>query len=261
MAGDVGAAGGIRSAGVVLGSFAIGLVGGALLRRRPPELDRHRGNRILGIIPGAISGVVSAAILSAFLLAAPLPGRLGTAAQRSAIARGLQPATERVEERLTAIFGGALGRAFSPGLEAIDRRTMKLPAKVTSVRTRPDLETRMLEMVNRERAAASLPPVRADEEMRAVARSHSTDMFARGYFSHYTPEGKSPFDRIQDAGYRFRTAGENLAIAPTLELAHDGLMKSPGHRANILRPQFGRLGIGIIDGGIHGVMVTQNFRN
>jgi len=38
-------------------------------------------------------------------------------------------------------------------------------------------------------------------------------------------------------------------------------MNSPGRRANILRPQFGRVGIGIMDGGVHGLMVTQNFRN
>ena len=38
-------------------------------------------------------------------------------------------------------------------------------------------------------------------------------------------------------------------------------MRSPGHRANILRPQFGRLGIGILDSGGHGLMVTQAFRN
>lgn len=38
-------------------------------------------------------------------------------------------------------------------------------------------------------------------------------------------------------------------------------MESPGHRANILNPEFGRLGIGILDGGIYGLMITQNFRN
>jgi uncharacterized protein YkwD len=38
-------------------------------------------------------------------------------------------------------------------------------------------------------------------------------------------------------------------------------MNSPGHRANILRPQYGRLGIGILDGGIRGLMITQSFRN
>ena len=86
-------------------------------------------------------------------------------------------------------------------------------------------------------------------------------MFARGYFAHATPEGRDPFERMREAKVSFLTAGENIALAPTLEIAHTGLMNSPGHRANILRPQFGRVGIGIVDGGIHGLMVTQDFRN
>src|SRR6185503_18152883 len=77
-----------------------------------------------------------------------------------------------------------------------------------------------------------------------------------GYFAHETPEGLSPFDRMRAANVRFLVAGENLALAPTLSLAHTGLMNSPGHRANILRPQFGRVGIGIMDGGMRGLRVA-----
>jgi uncharacterized protein YkwD len=66
---------------------------------------------------------------------------------------------------------------------------------------------------------------------------------------------------MREANVRFRIAGENLALAQTLQMAHTGLMNSPGHRANILRPQFGRVGIGIMDGGKRGLMVSQEFRN
>jgi uncharacterized protein YkwD len=86
-------------------------------------------------------------------------------------------------------------------------------------------------------------------------------MFARSYFSHISPEGATPFDRIRKAEISFLTAGENLALAQSLHLAHTGLMNSPGHKANILHKSFGRVGIGILDGGIYGIMVTQNFRN
>lgn len=119
----------------------------------------------------------------------------------------------------------------------------------------------MLEMINRERGKAGLKPLTADPELTEVARKHSRDMFERGYFSHITPEGHSPFDRMRAANVHFLTAGENLAIAPTLPIAHTGLMNSPGHRANILRPTFGRVGIGIMDGGRRGLMVAQEFRN
>jgi uncharacterized protein YkwD len=95
----------------------------------------------------------------------------------------------------------------------------------------------------------------------AVARQHSADMLARGYFSHYSPEGKTALDRLRAQRIAFLIAGENLALAPTVTVAHTGLMHSPGHRANILRPQFGKVGIGILDAGRHGIMVTQNFSN
>ena len=119
----------------------------------------------------------------------------------------------------------------------------------------------MLDLVNSERVANGLQPLAPDPELTEVARRHSADMFARGYFAHDTPEGLSPFDRMKEANVRFLAAGENLALAPTLSVAHTGLMNSPGHRANILRPQFGRLGIGIMDGGMRGLMVSQEFRN
>jgi uncharacterized protein YkwD len=66
---------------------------------------------------------------------------------------------------------------------------------------------------------------------------------------------------MRAANVEFLTAGENLALAHSLSIAHNGLMNSPGHRANILNPSFGRLGIGILDGGFHGLIVSQEFRN
>ena len=64
---------------------------------------------------------------------------------------------------------------------------------------------------------------------------------------------------VRAAGARFAIIGENLALAPTTELAHRGLMDSPGHRANILSPQYGRVGIGVAEGGLHGKMFAQEF--
>jgi uncharacterized protein YkwD len=138
---------------------------------------------------------------------------------------------------------------------------VSLPYTVASSRPRPDLEARMLELINKERVAAGLKPLAPDPELTQVARRHSADMFARGYFSHDTPEGRDPFARMREANVHFLTAGENLALAPTVQVAHNGLMHSPGHRANILHPDFGRVGIGIMDGGRRGLMVTQDFRN
>ena len=117
----------------------------------------------------------------------------------------------------------------------------------------------MLALVNRERTSRGLVALEMDAELRLLARDHARDMFKRGYFSHVTPEGKDPFDRMRAANIIFGLAGENLALAPTLDMAHDGLMNSPGHRANILNGGFRKVGIGVLDGGIYGRMFVQEF--
>ena len=86
-------------------------------------------------------------------------------------------------------------------------------------------------------------------------------MFARSYFSHDSHDVRSLAERAQAANVRYLTAGENIALAQTLRIAHTGLMNSPGHKANILHKGFHRVGIGIVDGGRHGIMVTQDFRD
>jgi uncharacterized protein YkwD len=64
---------------------------------------------------------------------------------------------------------------------------------------------------------------------------------------------------MRTGSVRFSAAGENLALAPTIQIAHDGLMNSPGHRANILNARYRRVGLGVADGGMHGKMFVQNF--
>lgn len=60
-------------------------------------------------------------------------------------------------------------------------------------------------------------------------------------------------------GISYKTAGENLAGAPSVDHAHTSLMNSAGHRRNILNPAFTHIGIGIINGGPYGMMFTQMF--
>ena len=243
-------------------SVLVHLIGHALLRRLPKDIQERSVNQILGLLPGFINGVILAAVLSALLMALPLSEGLSERTRDSVLANRLAVYAEQLEASLRPVFGEAIGRTLNLlTIRPDSDERVTLPFKVTTTRPRPDLEQRMLDLVNKERAAAGLRPLVADPELTEVARQHSTDMFARGYFAHDTPEGLSPFDRMRAANVHFVTAGENLALAPTLSVAHTGLMNSPGHRENILRPQFGRVGIGIMDGGIRGLMVSQEFRN
>ncbi|HUR98650.1 MAG TPA: CvpA family protein [Pyrinomonadaceae bacterium] len=247
----------------VLVSILIQVLGHALLRRIPREAHKRSINRIIGILPGLLSGFILAALLSALLFAMPFADGLSRAAEQSALANRFAGYTDEIESAFVPIFDPALRQSMNrlQTVEPGSNERVELPFKVEHAPPAPALETQMLELVNRERVAAGLNALEPDPELTEVARRHSADMFARGYFAHNTPEGKDPFDRMRESEVKFRTAGENLALAPTLQIAHTGLMNSPGHRANILRPQFGRVGIGILDGGRRGLMVSQEFRN
>ena len=238
------------------------LVGYFLLSSLPEDIQERRVNRLFGVIPGFVYGLIIVAILSALLLAIPLNEGLSERTRDSALVNRLAVYAEQLEGRLRPVFGEAIARSLNLlTIRPDSNERVTLPFKVENTRPRPDLEKRMLDLVNQERQAAGLAPLQADPELTEVARKHSADMFVRGYFAHDTPEGLSPFDRMRAANVRFTTAGENLALAPTIPVAHTGLMNSPGHRANILRPEFGRVGIGVMDGGMRGLMVSQEFRN
>ena len=238
------------------------MIGYGLLRRLPADIHERRANQVFGIIPGFVNGFIVVAILSALLLAIPLSEGLSERTRDSALVNRLAVYAERLEGALRPVFGDAIARSLNLlTIRPDSDERVTLPFKVENTRPRPDLEKQMLDLVNQERRAAGLNALEPDPELTEVARKHSADMFSRGYFAHDTPEGLSPFDRMREANVRFITAGENLALAPTIPVAHTGLMNSPGHRANIMRPQFGRVGIGVMDGGMRGLMISQEFRN
>lgn len=117
----------------------------------------------------------------------------------------------------------------------------------------------MIELVNKERVKAGLKPLSVDLRLVELARKKSQDMIANGYFDHNSPTYGSPFDMMKKAGIEYRTAGENLAGAATVERAHEALMASEGHRRNILNPAFTHIGVGVVKGGPYGMMFTQMF--
>jgi uncharacterized protein YkwD len=247
---------------IILARLILALLFNTILRSTPEKAHVHGANRALGIIPGLINGVIYATILVAILLSIPLMNQLSNQAKESRLVNNLAVNIGWIDEKLSPIFDDAIKQTISKKtVEPESDETVNLNFKVASAKPRPDLETRMLQWVNEERTKRGLKALAPDPELTPVARAHSNDMFSRGYFSHYTPEGKDPFDRMKGAGIKYYSAGENLALGQTLKICHDGLMKSPGHRANILNATYGRLGIGILDGGAYGLMISQEFRN
>lgn len=121
-------------------------------------------------------------------------------------------------------------------------------------------EQQMLQLINEERQKRGLHPLKANLELTKVARIKAKDMIDNRYFSHQSPTYGSPFEMMKQFGISYRTAGENLAGNQTVEKAHQALMNSEGHRANILNAQFTEVGIGIVSGGPYGKMFVQMFK-
>jgi uncharacterized YkwD family protein len=119
-------------------------------------------------------------------------------------------------------------------------------------------EARMLDLVNQERAKAGLPALQAHQKLAEVARLKSADMVKLNYFAHQSPTYGSPFDMMRSFGINYTMAGENLAMAASVDRAHTALMNSSGHRANILSAKYTHIGIGMVQGS-RGQYYTQMF--
>ena len=148
------------------------------------------------------------------------------------------------------------------------RSRMEAAARVS------ELELKVHAGINAARAKNGEAPLKWEEQLAVVARAHSDDMTSRGYFSHDTPEGLGPSDRIDRAGYSCWKGShyglaENIAIETTLgdldrtaAEAIRGWMNSPGHRTNLLGGEYDRTGVGVSFGtwrGYQAVYLTQVF--
>lgn len=247
---------------LLLSHFLIGIVLHFLLKQLPTSLHKNQLNHNFGLLIGFIRGFFYASLFALLFLFVNLWQGLTEETRQSYIANTLTQRIEFFDAKIASDISEQVKKSISKlTIEPESEETIYLHFKVADPVENEKMENHLLVLVNQERRKYHLPLLARDTALRTVARAHSLDMFKKGYFSHISLEGTSPFDRIQAHHINYYTAGENLALAQTVEIAHMGLMNSPGHRANILNPKFGRLGIGIIDGGIYGLMVTQNFRN
>jgi uncharacterized protein YkwD len=223
-------------------------------------------DRLLGLVPGLIRGLVMVTLLLVPFALLPVVPSISEAIRQSSVVRRLVEGALEVAPAVQArlgqdIEGGLTAVIVAPPVPEDDTTRPLRGGPVDQLEPDPAAEQRMLDLLNGERGRAGLRSVMADERLRQVARAHSLEMFQLNYFSHTSPTSGSPFDRMRAAGISFVVAGENLAYAPTVEIAHQGLMNSPGHRANILRSEFGRVGIGVIRSQFQGSMFTQDFTN
>jgi uncharacterized protein YkwD len=122
-----------------------------------------------------------------------------------------------------------------------------------------ELERRIFQLTNEARRKNGLPSLDPDTDLMVKARGKSDDMLKNNYFGHTSPEGKTLKDRmLEEKPASFKTIsriGENIYMGSRFDytvdvktqarMIVDGWMTSPGHRRNILDPNYTRLGVGV----------------
>jgi uncharacterized protein YkwD len=227
----------------------------------------HRGtwtretDKVLGVVPSVARSLFVTGIVLSAVVVAPVSVELKAAVEQSRLARSLIERIAVVQPQLASLSGQVSGDQvplFVTKLGEDDTQQLQLPDGI-ELSIDAAAERQMFDLVNEERANAGVGALVWDDRLVPVARAHSEEMFKLKYFSHRSPTQGTPFDRLEAAGITYKNAGENLAYAQSVTIAHRGLMQSELHRDNILRPEYTRIGIGVISGGPYGRMFTQMF--
>lgn len=134
-----------------------------------------------------------------------------------------------------------------------------LPVRVVDSRFDEANEAALVNLVNQERVSAGLAPLLPDATIQSAARAHGRELFAEGYLTHLSRDGRTPRERVLELGVHARLIGENLAYAADAHAAHAALMASVPHRHNILLPDYRLIGVAVVDGGPDGVVVVEDF--
>ncbi|MDH3498790.1 MAG: CvpA family protein [Acidimicrobiia bacterium] len=255
--------------GALIGGFAgllvvTGIVGiaariaqrsGVLAPPEPPD-------RIAGGVVGVARSISLVWVLVTALAGAPV-SVFASATSESRIATAMTG--ELPVTLFTALTGNQdietliyFNRRFPNG-PLVSDDVYELPAFDRSRLTaEPATASEMLVLVNVARSQLGASPLQWSNALAAVAEAYAFEMYVDGFFAHDSFRTGNVGDRVQMAGITYRVVGENLALAPTLASAHDGLMNSPGHRANILG-HYSSVGIGAVRGPL-GLVIVQVFR-
>ena len=232
-----------------------------LLFPKIPKL-KFLHSSLLSIIPAFLRGLIFISLTLVMTATFPIQPRIKKAVLDSNLGSQILVRAYGLEQPIKSVFGGVANDTLTfLTIKPKTNERINLGFQTQEFTLDEQSEKAMVDLVNQERVSRGLKALVYDMKLREVGRVHSTDMFERGYFSHYSSEGKTVADRAINLDIDFLVIGENLAYAPSLELAHKGLMNSEGHKANILSEDYGKIGIGVMDGGAYGKMFTQVFSN
>jgi hypothetical protein len=259
-----------RLAGGLVVFFGVG-IGAAIATRAIERKARLPGlnlvNRAGGAGLAAAWGVFLATLLLTLGMVLPLPAGVTDVLEGSAVAGTLTDPDGAPQQVFNRLAGDRIVEALVNLQDVVGERrvivegaeTVEIPAAdPADLERRPPEAAEVFDLLNRARVDAGLDPLAWSPALADVGEAHAREMYLEGYFSHFSPYTGTVADRLAEAGIPYRVAGENLALAASAEEVHEGLMGSPGHRANIESDAFTRVGIGAVRGPL-GLMTVQVF--
>jgi len=235
------------------------------LTKIPIPLQNHRLNRIGAFIPAFIQACLFFLLIVVTIFSLPVRPQVKEQIMASKTGPIFISFSHLLENKIKSVFGEAVNETINfLTIKEGNGEGISLGFKAPPVMQTVDSESEqiMLDLVNQERVKDGERPLTLSIPLQQVGREYGRQMLSYGFFSHESQiDGTSPSQRVERAGIDYTVTGENLAYAPDVYVAHQGLMNSPGHRKNILSPEYSKVGIGVIDAGIYGRIFVQEFTN
>ena len=177
-----------------------------------------------------------------------LKNQFGKAGIPAQITQQKEQTAQTKQAPATAAAKPAAKTAAPVATTAAPATTAAKPAATTPVSANIGAyEQQVVDLVNKERAAAGLPALKVNTKLAGVAEKKAEDLRDKNYFAHQSPTYGSPFDMMKQFGISYTSAGENIAKGQkTPADVMNGWMNSPGHKANILNSSYTEIGVGYV---------------
>ncbi len=147
---------------------------------------------------------------------------------------------------------------FNFGLRSVSQKFPDVLGYATNIQVE-----RLLVDTNQKRKDAGLGSLSLNQQLSQAAAGKAADMFGKNYWAHVAPDGKTPWDFIVGAGYKYTVAGENLAKNfQDSDGVVNAWMASPSHRDNLLKSTYKEVGFAVVNGKLQGedtTLVVQMF--
>lgn len=166
---------------------------------------------------------------------------------------GFELLREQTEEKIPKFWG----KASSTTLMSLVFTMIMGMVSTSKLHAANYTSQEVIALANEDRKALGLEPLNADEKLMQAAMDKARDMFEKGYWDHFGPNGETPWQFIKAEGYQYTIAGENLAKGYNdVQKMNQAWLNSPAHRANIVKPEFNEIGVAVMDGTLEGQDVT-----